>query len=122
MNNRFVRKSAGRRLDGAAEGNGPQFGQLTERLVPAPLFDSTGNALGQKQPPGNDVAIPRVDYGFHGLIKQIAMDYMRRHLPRTEGGAEGGVFAAAASPTCRHQRGANVKRHPRRFLHLETSV
>lgn len=43
------------------------------------IFTSPSNSSFDKQPPGNDVSIPRVDDRVHILIEQVTMDDADEH-------------------------------------------
>ena len=54
--------------------------KLTERRNPGTASDRAGNALGQEQPPRDDVPVPGVDDDLYVLVQQIAVaDVERRH-------------------------------------------
>jgi hypothetical protein len=69
MDDRLERQLAGRGKHGAAEGNCPLPSHFLERRNSASSLDRSRNALGKKQPPWNDVAVPRVDDYVNGLIE-----------------------------------------------------
>ena len=48
-------------------------------LLKSPGF-STGDALRQQEPPGDDVLVPGVDDHFHVLVEQIAIANFQTHL------------------------------------------
>ena len=58
MDDAFERQSAGRCQDGIAQRNGAGPRNLQEWLQSTLALDCAGHALGDQQPPGNDVSIP----------------------------------------------------------------
>ncbi len=79
MDNAFVGQTPGSGEYGTAEGNRAFPGKLTKRAVPGPLFDGSGNTLGQEKPPWNHVPIPWVHNDVDVLIEKVAFDDAQIH-------------------------------------------
>ncbi|MBL4684850.1 MAG: hypothetical protein JKY37_09695, partial [Nannocystaceae bacterium] len=52
---------------------------FAERLEPTTAFDRTGDALGHKKPPGDDVSVPGIDDGVDVLVEEIAVPHLDLH-------------------------------------------
>jgi hypothetical protein len=55
------------------------FANLPKWLQARTALNGTGNAMRPQQPPGNDIAIPRVNNRIHPLIQQIALHDFNLH-------------------------------------------
>jgi hypothetical protein len=55
------------------------LGKFLERAETATPLDRPRHALGQEQPPGNDVAVPGVDDHVNVLIEEIALYDLNVH-------------------------------------------
>lgn len=58
--------------DGGAEGDGAHAAQLEEGLIAGAFLDGAGDALGEEEPPGDDVPVPGVDDAVHLLAQEIS--------------------------------------------------
>ena len=63
-----------RSQDGPAQRDRPVLAKFFERLCTASMLDCPRDALGQQEPPRDDVAVPGVDDHVNGLVEQIALD------------------------------------------------
>lgn len=75
----FEREGAGAGFDGAAEGDHRQAGEFAERGEAAAAFDGAGDALGEEEPPGDEVAVPGVDDDVDGLVEEVAGEDLEVH-------------------------------------------
>ena len=74
VDDRLERQAPRRCQDGPAQRDRPVPAKFTERSGAAPPLDRPGDALGEEQPPRDDVAVPRVDDHFDRLDEQIPLD------------------------------------------------
>lgn len=108
MDDRLKRQLAGAGEYGAAQGDRPVLGQLTEWSVPAAPLDRAGDALRDQQPSRNHVAVPGVDDDVNILIQQVAVNQLRHHGGEPSCRGSGRIDAPAAATPRHHQRGPQV--------------
>ena len=62
------------RFDGAAEWNCAELPKLSKWLESGSPLDRARDALGQEQPPRNDIPVPCIHDNFNVLVQEIADD------------------------------------------------
>lgn len=75
VNDRPMRKSASARKHRRAERKDSATRKLSERVEPGSAFDRAGYALGKQKPPGEKIAVPRVDECIDVLVEQITVEH-----------------------------------------------
>ena len=88
----LVGQSSSTRENSPAKWDWPLAAQLPEGGVAGSTLDGAGYTLRQKQPPGNDIAVPGVDDGFDFLAEEVAIDEFQVHgaTQQPNGSAFGG--------------------------------